>query len=67
MSYTITPQTGEKSPWMKLMEWLYERGYGDIHREWRSELSGRQAHELPIDEWLRKNHPTIWNEYNGIF
>ena len=48
------------------MEWLHKNNYGHIHQEWFKELDNRQSFELPIDDWLKENYPSIWEEWlNG--
>ena len=55
------PKGSSLSFW--IMEWLYENDYEYIHQEWYKELGNRQPFELPIDDWLEKNHPDIWDEW----
>lgn len=61
----LGPLNNEKSPWMELMEWLYDNGYGTIHNEWFVLLKDKNnPHELPIDKWLKEEYPLVWAEYN---
>lgn len=59
----LGPLSEEKSPYMKLMEWLHDNGYSRIHDEWFVELDGRLPHELDPFTWLQEHYPTIWSEY----
>ena len=62
----VSGKVSKRSLSFRIMEWLHKNNYGHIHQEWFKELDNRQSFELPIDDWLKENYPSIWEEWlNG--
>jgi hypothetical protein len=56
---------GEKSPEMKLMEWIYESGRGYLHLAWFKRLGVSPIYQNTFSSWLKRHHPTVYSEYEN--
>lgn len=52
-----------KSQEIRLMEWLYEHNYEQIHEEWFQELGTRTVYEFSIIPWIKEKYPEIWENF----
>lgn len=48
-----------------LQAWLRDNGHSDKYTEWVTYCVDNDDKTTTLSEWLMKNYPDLWRQYNG--